>query len=85
MINFEDLKSRDSLRKFSKESMVSSPLDMHQRSKMVDDLAPSLYTQRKGDHVTSVDNVTNLKTGITSQSLLLDKLSVKEIMDSCTS
>ena len=29
MMNFEDLKSRDSLKKMSKESMVSSPLDHH--------------------------------------------------------
>ena len=34
MVNFEDLKSRDSLKKLSKESMVSSPLDRHHRSKM---------------------------------------------------
>ena len=34
LVNFEDLKSRDSLKKLSKESMVSSPLDRHHRSKM---------------------------------------------------
>ena len=71
MINFEDLKSRDSLKKFSKESMVSSPLDHHQRSKMmVDDQGgvPSVYSihGRNDRHITSVDNVTNLKSGFIS-------------------
>lgn len=89
LVNFEDLKSRDSLKKLSKESMVSSPLDRHQHSKMgiEEQGMSSIYSirGRNDPHFNSFDAGTNLKSGLNSQSLLIDKTSVKEIMDSCTS
>ena len=80
--NFEDLKSRDSLKMFSKDSLVSSPLDLHSHSQLEEIKHPtqrSLYTIR----VNSSDHMASQQRSIVSKSLQLDKSSVQEIMASC--